>query len=56
MVPEAVAVVAGFQDVTAVREPVEQGSGHLGVITIVATVMQISPTLRAGAGDYDKSV
>lgn len=31
MVPEAVAVVAGFQDVATMREPIEQSSGHLGV-------------------------
>ena len=31
VVPEAVAVVAGLDDVAAVREAVEQGGGHLGV-------------------------
>jgi len=30
-VAEAVAVVAGFDDVAAVGEPVEQRRGHLGV-------------------------
>lgn len=28
---EAKAVVSGFQDVAAVRQPVEEGGGHLGV-------------------------
>ena len=31
VVPEAVAVVAGLDDVAAVREAVEQGRDHLGV-------------------------
>ena len=31
MVPEAVAVVAGFQNLAAMREPIEQRRGHLGV-------------------------
>jgi catechol 2,3-dioxygenase-like lactoylglutathione lyase family enzyme len=29
--PEPEAVVAGLQDVAVVREPVEQGGGHLGI-------------------------
>lgn len=28
---EPVAVVAGLDDVAAVSEPIEQGSGHLGI-------------------------
>ena len=28
---EAEAVVSGFQDVAVVRQPIEQGGGHLGV-------------------------
>ena len=31
MVPEAIAVVAGFDDVAAMGEPIEQSRGHLGV-------------------------
>ena len=46
-VPEAVAVVAGFQDVAMVGEPVQQGRGHLGIAE------DIGPFAEAQVGGDD---
>jgi hypothetical protein len=50
---EAAAVVAGFDDVAVMGQPVEQCSGHLGVAEEVETVAKLQKLAPSRSPDYE---